>query len=155
MENNSNLQTLFLTFCEPKGEEFNTFICSIFLWIFWHPWERVYIDLNKNIVQTGCVIKVWKQRDSYAQVARCNRYLPRSAIPFCWMHLQFSLSCSLIEIAFLHNVRVACSLQQKDQLLRFIEWHQNTQYGRLWTHRGRIDVTTNSLYQFSFLRDAN
>ena len=38
-ENNSNLNTLFLTLCEPKGQELNTFICSILLWIFWHPWD--------------------------------------------------------------------------------------------------------------------
>ena len=46
-------------FCEPKGQELNTFICSIFLWIFRHPWDPwgcVHIDLNKNNVRTGCVI---------------------------------------------------------------------------------------------------
>ena len=45
-------------FCEPKGQELNTFIWSLFLWIFWRPWdpwERVHIDLNKNSVRTGCV----------------------------------------------------------------------------------------------------
>ena len=41
------------------AQKLDTFFCSIFLWIFWHPWdpwERVHIDLNKNSVQTGCVL---------------------------------------------------------------------------------------------------
>ena len=52
-------------FCEPKGQELNTFICKKKKnLIFWHPWdlwnlwERIYIDLNKNSVWTGCVISI-------------------------------------------------------------------------------------------------
>ena len=59
-ENNSNLKTLFLMFCEPEGQELNTFICSIFLWIFWHPWDPwgcVYIDLKKKMVSDLAVCR--------------------------------------------------------------------------------------------------
>ena len=37
-------------FCEPKGQELNTIVCSIFLEIFLNPWEPlacVYVDLKK------------------------------------------------------------------------------------------------------------
>ena len=35
-ENNSNLNTLFFMFCEPKGQELNTFICEK-IWFFDTP----------------------------------------------------------------------------------------------------------------------
>ena len=41
-------------------QKLNSLICKKKNLIFWHPWdpwERVHIDLNKNSVQTGCVLK--------------------------------------------------------------------------------------------------
>ena len=38
-------------FCEPKGQKLDIFICRIFLWIFWHPWDLwgcFHIDLKKK-----------------------------------------------------------------------------------------------------------
>jgi len=40
------------------AQKLNTFILeklNLILWHPWDPWERVHIDLNKNIVRTGCV----------------------------------------------------------------------------------------------------
>ena len=58
-------------FCEPKGQELNTIVCSIFLEIFLNPWEPlacVYVDLKKN--SSGCV---QIQSDTFTQ---------RDTIPF-------------------------------------------------------------------------
>ena len=51
-ENNSNLNTLFLMFFEPKGQELNTFIGSIHFVNFLTPlgpWGCVHIYLKKCI----------------------------------------------------------------------------------------------------------
>ena len=58
-ENNSNLETLFFMFCEPKGQELNTtFICKKQIWFFDAPGTpggvSIY-NLKKNSIWSGCV----------------------------------------------------------------------------------------------------
>ena len=66
----------FSLFRAILAQKLNSFICEKKILIFWHPWdpwERVHIDLNKNSVWTGCVLRATSGQPSDVICAKvCN-----------------------------------------------------------------------------------